>query len=320
MQELETLLRGLRAAAEPTRLRLIALCREGELTVSELVRILGQSQPRVSRHLKLLCEAGLLERFREGIHAFYRLADTGDGAGLARTLAESIPDGDQQLVLDQERLTAIPRSRAAEARTYFRRNAAEWDRIRALHIDEESVERALLTLVPEGEIGAMLDIGTGTGRILELLAPRAGRAVGLDFSPEMLAIARARVDADGLRHCQIRKGDMYQLPWPDGAFDLASLHQVLHHAEKPATVIREAARVLHPAGRLLVVDFAPHELEALRETHAHRRLGFPDAEVAGWFRQAGLVPGPVRHLPGGTLTVVIWTADKPADAEAGAAA
>jgi ArsR family transcriptional regulator len=305
---MEALLTGLRAVAEPTRLRLLLLCAEGELTVSELTEILGQSQPRVSRHLKLLCEAGLLDRFREGTWAFYRLAQRSPGAELARRLLELVPPGDPTVTLDCERLEAVKRQRAETANAYFRANAAQWDHIRSLYIDEREVEAALATLLPEEMLHDLLDIGTGTGRMLEIFGPRAEHALGIDLSREMLAVARVNLERAGLSNCSIRQADMYQLPVPGGSFDAVVIHQVLHYAERPSHVIAEAARVLRPGGRLVVVDFAPHELEFLRAEHAHRRLGFADAEIREWCRDAGLEPESVVHLPGQPLTVSLWPA------------
>jgi ArsR family transcriptional regulator len=313
---MDNLLSGLRAAAEPTRLRLLALCAEGETTASDLVRILGQSQPRVSRHLKLLCEAGLLDRFREGNWAFYRLADeTTPGGRLAGRLVALIPDNDAQAMLDRRRLAEIKEARAAAAEAYFRANAAHWDSIRSLHVDEVEVERALRDALPP-RIGTLVDIGTGTGRMLELFADRIERGVGIDRSRDMLAVARAKLDAAGLHHCQVRQGDMYCLPLPDGSADAVVVHQVLHYADRPAAAVAEAARVLRPGGALVIADFAPHRLEALRDEHAHRRLGIAEEEVGDWCRAAGLKPGVARHLPGEPLTVTIWRVERPAAARA----
>jgi ubiquinone/menaquinone biosynthesis C-methylase UbiE/DNA-binding transcriptional ArsR family regulator len=308
---MDELLSGLRAAAEPTRLRLLALCAEGEFTVSELTDILGQSQPRVSRHLKLLCDAGLLDRFREGNWVFYRLAER---ATLARLLVDHVPADDPILALDRERLAQTKRQRADQAREYFRANAAQWSRIRSLYIDEQEVEAALVALLPAEGLRDLLDIGTGTGRMLEIFGPRAERLVGVDLSREMLAVARVNLERANLRNCSIRQADMYQLPLAGVSFDAVVIHQVLHYAERPAQAIAEAARVLRPGGKLVIVDFAPHALEYLRTEHAHRRLGFADAEVIAWCDAAGLEPEPVRRLPGDPLTVSLWPAHRLIDA------
>ncbi|MFL5266278.1 MAG: ArsR/SmtB family transcription factor [Stellaceae bacterium] len=309
---MDHLLAALRAIAEPTRLRLVALCARGELTVSELTQILGQSQPRVSRHLKLLCEAGLLDRFREGSWVFYRMSQTGPVSGLARQLVATCDDSDPTMALDLQRLSAIKRQRADLASAYFRENAARWHRIRSLYVDEIEVEEALSEIVGAADPRDLLDIGTGTGRILEILAPRVERALGIDQSREMLSVARVNLERAGLENASVRLGDMYQLALPDDSFDAVVIHQVLHYADRPAAAIAEAARVLRPTGILVLVDFAPHSLEFLRDEHAHRRLGFSDAEVAEWCRATGLDPSSPRYLPGNPLTVVIWTAVGPA--------
>ncbi|MGH6913891.1 MAG: ArsR/SmtB family transcription factor, partial [Geminicoccales bacterium] len=276
---LDFLLGGLRAAADPSRLRLLMICAQSEWTVTELTQILRQSQPRVSRHLKLLAEAGLLERFREGSWVFYRRAQTGAGARLARNLCRMLPADDAELNLDRQRLAAVRAARQEQAAQYFAAHAASWDQMRSLYVDEAKVEAALLDLFGERPPRNLLDIGTGTGRILQLFAPRIGFGLGIDLSHEMLAVARANLDRAVHRNCQVRHGDMYHLPLPDGSFDAATLHNVLHFADDPGAVLAEAARALRPGGRLVVVDFAPHELEFLRREHAHRRLGFADAEL-----------------------------------------
>src|SRR5579864_3984248 len=305
---MEDLLAALRAVAEPTRLRLLVLCARGELTVTELTQILGQSQPRVSRHLKLLCEAGLLDRFREGAFAFYRLARRGDGADLARALLQLLPTDDPVVALDHERLEALKRERAAAAAAFFRANAPQWDKIRSLYAADREVETALSALLPTDGIDDFLDVGTGTGRMLELFGPRVEHAVGIDLAREMLAVARANLERAGLRNCSLRQGDMYQLPLASESFDAAVFHQVLHYAEDPRRALREAARVLKPGARLAIVDFAPHEVEALRTEQAHRRLGFADEEMLQWCEEAGFDPGTIAHLPGEPLTVTLWAA------------
>lgn len=313
---MEKLLGGLRAAAEPTRLRLLAICAHGELSVGELTQILAQSQPRVSRHLKLLCDSGLLSRFREGTSAFYHLAKEGAPGRLAQMLVDEIPAGDAVAALDLERLAGIKQDRAEAAAKYFQAVAPKWDEVRSLYIDEREVERILLDLVPAGGDGELLDIGTGTGRIVELLAPHVDRAIGVDLSRSMLAFARAKIEDANLPNASIRQSDMYQLPWPAASFDIVTIHQVLHFADEPADVIAEASRVLRVGGHLIVVDFAPHELDRLRTEHAHRRMGFGDAEVNAWCRRSGLAPDEPIHLPGDPLTVTIWSAKSAAARQA----
>ncbi|MBM3569967.1 MAG: metalloregulator ArsR/SmtB family transcription factor [Alphaproteobacteria bacterium] len=308
---MEPILTTLRAVAEPTRLRLLALAAHGELSVSEMMQIVGQSQPRVSRHLKLLVEARLLERHREGTWAFYRLSEAGDAAVLARTLIDLVPEDDPIAARDLDRLGQVKQVRAEAAAEYFRAIAADWHKVRALHVPEAAVERAMVELLDAkrpGGIGALIDIGTGTGRVLEVLGPHCQRAVGIDITHDMLAIARVNLEKAGLKHCQVRHGDMYNLSLPTGGFDLAIFHQVLHYADDPRAAIAEAARVLRPTGRLLIVDFAPHALESLRTEHQHRRLGFDDTEIETWLRAAGLRPVETKRLPGDPLTVNLWLA------------
>src|SRR6516165_8982 len=253
---IDQLLAALRAAAEATRLRLVILCAHGELTVSELAQILGQSQPRVSRHLKLLCEAGLVDRFREGSWVFYRLSAGTPSGTLAQRLVAACAEDDSTVALDLQRLAVIKRQRAEQAAAYFRENAAQWHRIRSLYIDESEVEAALVEIIAAADPRDLLDIGTGTGRMLEILAPRAERALGIDQSREMLAVARVNLERAGLENGLVRLGDMYQLTLPDASFDAVVIHQVLHYADRPAAVIAEAARVLRPSGILVLIDFA----------------------------------------------------------------
>ena len=315
MTNLDETLGGLKAAAEETRLRLLALFTKAELTVTEITYILRQSQPRISRHLKLLCDAGLIERTKEGSWVFYRLAEGGAGRTLAQKLSEIFPWDDAVLRRDLERLDSVRQQRHVEAQDYFARNAAEWDRIRALHVAEEQVEQVVLDFVGTTNVASYLDLGTGTGRILELVAPRAAKAVGVDVNNEMLGLARTRIERAGLGHVQVRRADLFQLPYADHSFGLITLHQVLHSFEDPSAAVAEAARVLQPGGRIVMVDFAPHALEFLRDEHRHRRLGFTDREVAQWCKAAGLSLATSRALPPGDehgLTVVVWLAVSPA--------
>ncbi len=307
----ESLLAALAAAAEPTRLRLLALLAEAELTVTELVTILGQSQPRISRHLKLLVEAGLVERHREGAWVFFFIAPASATSALVRDILARLPAEDETRRADRVRLAEVRCARAEQAARYFAAHAANWDELRALHIPEERVEAAIADLVGSAPLNAVLDLGTGTGRMLELLAPRASRAVGVDQSPQMLAVARARLEKAGLRNVQLRQGDIYALPVERDFYDLVIVHQVLHYLDDPARAMREAARALRPSGRLLIVDFAPHAEESLREQHAHRRLGFAGEEIASLMKDAGLEFIERRDLvpnkkEGGKLTVSLW--------------
>jgi ubiquinone/menaquinone biosynthesis C-methylase UbiE/DNA-binding transcriptional ArsR family regulator len=318
---LDPLVGQLRAAGEETRLRLLALIAEGELNVSDLTDILGQSQPRISRHLKLMAEAGLIERNREGAWAFYRIAERHPAGALARALVSRLDPRDGVLSADRARLAAVRGARAEAAKIYFDRHAVDWDRIRSLHASDEQVEAAMLDLVGTAPLGSVLDLGTGTGRILTLLAPKARRLVGVDANHAMLAVARANLEAAGLRQVELRQGDIYALPVERRAFDLVVIHQVLHYLDDPARALREAAASLAPGGRLLVVDFAPHGLEFLREAHAHRRLGFERDQMAAWLDDAGL--DTTRHLllpaPGPAsdqLTVSLWLGrDRDAEAD-----
>jgi ubiquinone/menaquinone biosynthesis C-methylase UbiE len=320
----DALLEGLKATAEDTRLRLLLLLSEAELTVSDLTDILGQSQPRISRHLKLLAEAGLVERFREASWAFYRRAAEGPGVALAQALLALVDPADPVLARDRERLAQVRAARAAAAQAYFRKHARQWDEIRKLHVAEAAVEAAIREALAGVRIDALLDLGTGTGRMLELFGPQIDRGVGIDLNPEMLAMARANLERAGLKNCSVRQGDIYNLALGRDAFDVAIVHQVLHFLDDGGRAIREAARVLRPGGRLLVVDFAPHDLEFLREQHAHRRLGFAAETVGQWMSAAGLdfvlhralTPEAGRQ---GALTVSLWLGRDPRMLLAGSA-
>ena len=307
---------GLKAAGESTRLRLIALLAHRELNVTDLTRVLNQSQPRISRHLKLLTSAGLIERFREGSWVYFRLASEGGSADLARAIADSLDGSDPVLERDRSRAVTVLSERAQAAQVYFKEHAGTWDIIRGLHVSEQQVEKAMLAALGKGPFRCLVDLGTGTGRILELFAPYPGRALGVDVNLDMLTYARAKLDAGGLRHCQVRHGDLFSLGFADGEADAVVVHQVLHYLESPERALVEAARILEPGGRLLIVDFAPHELEFLRDAHAHRRLGLGAREVEKWIAAAGLKP--VTHQlmqPEGEeaeekLTVSLWLAQK----------
>lgn len=302
----------LKAAAEPTRMRLLVLLSSGDLTVSDLTDILGQSQPRISRHLKLLTEAGLVERYQEGAWAWFRLRREGDAARLARRIIEEASTGDAVIVRDQGRLGQVRAQRAEKAMAYFSRNAQGWDDLRKLHVSEAEVERTLREMVGDRPVDSLLDLGTGTGRLLQLFEGIYRHGMGIDASREMLAVARANLEKSGISKASIRLGDIFNLPLESGSFDLVTVHQVLHYLDEPQFAISEAARMLRPGGRLVIVDFAPHGIDALRSEHHHARLGFSHETMAGWLRAAGLDVVETRDLEpktgGEALTVTIWLA------------
>jgi ubiquinone/menaquinone biosynthesis C-methylase UbiE/DNA-binding transcriptional ArsR family regulator len=303
----------LRAAGEPTRLRILGLLSREELAVLELCRVLDQSQPRVSRHLKLLAEAGLVERFPDGAWVFYRLVTAGEARHLADEVLGLIDPADPVFARDAERLQAVRGERSAEAGEYFARNAARWDEIRSLYVSETAVEAAILEAAGTGPFKKLVDLGSGTGRMLTLLGPYADAAVGLDLSQQMLNIARNHVAEAGLDRCELRHGDIFGTRLPDQSADLVVVHQVLHYLADPAAAVREAARLVAQGGRLLIVDFAPHALEFLREQHQHRRLGFSESEMARWLGEAGLSEVRAAALPPVReegLTVKIWVAER----------
>ncbi len=309
----ETAIGALKAAGEATRLRILALLGQAELTVKDLTAILGQSQPRISRHLKLLAAAGLIDRHPEGAWVFYRLTDEGAARRLAGDLFALIDRNDPVLARDRERLAAVKAEHAEAARRYFAANAGEWDTIRALHVAEDAVEAAMVEALGSRVFDSLLDLGTGTGRMLELFAPLYARAIGIDTSSDMLAVARANLDRAGIANAQVRLGDIHNLPFARNWFDVVTIHQVLHFLDDPERAIAEAARVLRPGGRLLVVDFAPHHLEFLRERHHHRRLGFAHQAMRQWLEAPGLSLESARDLASGDgagdkLTVTLWLA------------
>ena len=313
---MEKLLQAMRAVAEPTRLRILNLVAHSELTVSDLVGLLSQSQPRLSRHLKLLVEGSVLERHQEGSWARYRLSgstglsDENIAADFAGAVLDLLPHDDTVLARDLERLDRLRQKRDAEAAAYFKRNAAQWNQIRAMHVDEDDLLNGLRTVTDGWHLGRYIDIGTGTGKLLEFFGPQTDRAVGIDLSPDMLRVARATVEREGLSHCQVRQGNMYELPCADGEFDTASFHMVLHYADDPTLALSEASRALAPGGRILIVDFAAHNLAELRAQYAHRWPGFTDEQMETWLTASGFADVVVDRLEGGPLTVCIWSARK----------
>ena len=308
----------LRAVAEPTRLRLVALLNRAELTVTEISHVIGQSQPRTSRHLRLLVDADILERTPEGAFVFYRLAEDSPAAELARQLAELVPAEDAAIAADLAALERVRQVRSDAAAALLSTYADELATVRALHVAEAEIERSMLELIAgEGPIGRLLDIGTGTGRILELLAPHSERSIGLDLDHDMLVLARAALSEAQLSHASVRQGDLHRPPFEAASFDVAVMHHVLHLLDDPAGAILDAARLLRAGGRLLVVDFAPHELEFLRERHGHRHLGIADEQMRSWAATAGLEIEREEALrpptpAGDQLTVRLWLLRAPA--------
>jgi ubiquinone/menaquinone biosynthesis C-methylase UbiE len=311
---MEELLAGLKAVAETTRIRILFALSHGELNVSELTHVLGQSQPRVSRHLKLMAEAGLLARHKEGNWVLFRLRQEGLGGALARALVDMLPAKDVDLSGDLERLEQVKRQRQELAAAYFSANATSWSDLRSLHVDEANVESTILSMIGPAKIGTVVDLGTGTGRVLELLATQASHLHGIDSSRDMLAIARANMEQQNLRHAQLRQADIFALPMADEMADVVTIHQVLHFLDDPQKALIEARRILKADGKLLIVDFAPHDMEELRENHAHRRLGISAEQMTAWLNRANLVlerhevldPPWLKARKG--LTVSLWLA------------
>ena len=301
------------ALADPTRLRILLLLREMELAIGELAQVLGQSQPRVSRHVRILADAGFVERRKEGAWTFVTL---GASERVAPALAavdawgESTADAPWPNA-DVTRLAAVRAERASAAERYFASQAERWDAIRSLHISENEVEAAIRRALGDRPIGGLTDIGTGTGRMLELFAAGAQEAIGFDRSADMLRLARAKLDAAAIP-AELRQADMDALPHGSALGDTGILHQVLHYAQQPARAVAEAARLLSPGGRLVLVDFAPHEREELRERDAHARLGFTDRQPIEWMSAVGLDARVFEHLTGGALTVTLWIGERPA--------
>ena len=310
MAELDELVGVLKAAGEGTRLRLLALLADGDHSVKDLTEILKQSQPRVSRHLKLLADAGLIERNAEGAWAYYGLAQEGDGAALAQWLIERVDDSDQERRRDIERQEAVRTSQQARAREYFAKVASSWDLLKTLHVPEEAVEAAVVAALEGRRVDTLIDLGTGTGRMLEVLSGSYKRGIGIDSSREMLAVARSRLATSGITHAQVRLGDIGDVDLAAGPADVIVIHQVLHYFDDPGRMLAQARRLLKPGCEMIIVDFAPHDLEFLRSEHAHRRLGLSQSQMSGWAATAGLTVEAVREFPSQTnergLTVCLW--------------
>ena len=306
------------ALADPTRLRIYLLVRDMQLSMGELADILGQSQPRVSRHVRLLAEAGLVRRRKEGAWVFVDRDDAAPNAQINALLARLAGGGDL-IAPEHARLAEVRADRQRGLDAWFAEKAGEWDLVSKLGGQEREVEEALAEAARLGGVGRLLDIGTGTGLVLGLLAADAESAVGIDRSPEMLRLARAKLSEDGRQLAELRRADMLELPFNDGSFDTVTLVQVLHFADDPAAVIAEAARVLAPGGRLLIAEFAPHNHEELRERFHHARLGFEEETMLQWLESAGLRARVVSRHPGTRLQVHVTEGQKPPDPVAAAA-
>lgn len=307
----DELVEVLRGAGEPTRLRILALLAREELSVMEISQILAQSQPRVSRHLKLLTEAGLVERFPDGAWVFYRLATAGPRRELVMGTLSRLDPSDRTMGRDLDRLAEVNQVRAADAAAYFERNAGHWDEVRSLYVAEDEVEAAILKAAGPGPYQRLVDLGTGAGRMLTLLGPKAKNGLGLDLSQQMLNIARREVAEAKLAGIELRHGDIFATRLAAACADLVVIHRVLHFLTDPGSAVAEAGRLVAPGGQLLIVDFAPHQLEHLRQAHQHRRLGFSDEDIARWCAEAGLEAEVAASLPSPSeagLTVKVWTA------------
>ncbi|MFC4293384.1 ArsR/SmtB family transcription factor [Sphingorhabdus arenilitoris] len=315
---MDRLLTLMRALADPTRLRIAILIRQLELSVGELVQILGQSQPRVSRHIRILDEAGLAERRKEGSWVFLRPGPQLLEESMNSLFAKSGHDDADIIDQDLKKLELVRAGRAEMAASYFEHHASEWDSLRSLHVAESEVEAAMQLYLNIAPLGRVLDIGTGTGRMIELFAHNADHFTAIDNSAEMLRLARAKLAAlpaggGDAAKIDIMLGDFNALPLPDASQDTILFHQVLHYAQAPERVIAEAARVLAPSGRMMIVDFAPHDKEELRSIHAHARLGFSNDLILRSFANGGLHLADHATLDGGELTVKIWLGQKQAD-------
>ncbi|PLW75564.1 ArsR/SmtB family transcription factor [Cohaesibacter celericrescens] len=324
MLTLDEMVGLLKASGEPTRMRLLSLLAEGDLSVKDLTAILHQSQPRISRHLKLLYEAGLVERLPEGAWVYYCLTRDEAKGDLIAAALRHVDQQDVMIRRDRERLEQIRTASAQQAADYFQQNAERWDELRALHVPESAVEQAIVASLGDKPIDQLLDLGTGTGSILSLLAHQCRYGLGLDANRSMLAIARSRLDGPNHGHLHVQQGNILDLASLDRQFDLVTLHQVLHYLDDPSAALEEASNVIAPGGRILVVDFAPHSHEFLRKDHAHRRLGFSHDAMRRWMAEAGFKLTIAKDLEqerrlvemsDTPLTVTVWVATKMAGSE-----
>lgn len=322
---MNSLIKALKAAGEPTRLRLFAALSQCELTVTELVFLLEQSQPRISRHLKIMVDAGLLQRYQEGSWVFHRINDQNSPQTIARVQAQAqaqaqalgklIDYSNPILQADKNKIEAIKQNNAQRAADYFKAQAKDWDTIRQLIGSGEQIEQSMLDCA-QHNIASLVDLGTGTGRILEIFASRINNGVGFDTSHAMLNLARANLERHALPHCQARQSDIRSLPTASHSVDLVTVHQVLHYIDNPIAVIQEITRILKIGGEALIVDFAKHQHEFLRTEHAHRRLGFAHSEIKFWCAHNGLELVAYKKVSQNNaqagLEVILWHLVKPA--------
>ncbi|MEO0785182.1 MAG: metalloregulator ArsR/SmtB family transcription factor [Pseudomonadota bacterium] len=313
---LDDIVQRFRAAAEPTRLRILALLARGDLAVGEMVSVLGLSQPRLSHQLKILTNAGLVTRLPEGSWVFYRAAAQGPCAEVIELALSQADLSSGDFARDASQLSEIQSRRATQAAQYFDSIADTWDTVRGLHFSNTAIEDALISAVGTGPFRQVIDVGTGTGRMLTLLSPLAERVEGLDLSHQMLTVARDNLAKAGITNAYVRHGDASAMPFEEGSADLIVLHQLLHFIDQPARVLQEVERVLTPGGKLAIIDFAPHALEFLRTDHGHRRLGIADTALEEWAAGTELMPKCVERFdpPKGRangLAVCIWVASAP---------
>lgn len=310
---METVTTALKALAHTERLRILALLSRGELTVSELTQVLELSQPRITQYVQTLEAAGIVERLREGAWVFSRLRRGQEGlAALVASALAAIPADDAQVAADAARLDAVLADRAEEAARFFADVANDRGQLGDEYLPRGDIEAAMRDLVGTGPYRNLVDLGTGTARVLTLLADRVERGTGLDNSHDMLRVARHRLGAEGLEHLDVRAGDIHAAPMEAGSADLVTLHQVLHYLDDPSLAVAEAARLLMPGGALLVVDFAAHDREEFRELYSHRRLGVAEADIRADVARAGLALADTRTVRAGDRPDVrLWLARKP---------
>lgn len=317
---MDLLLQALRAAGEQTRLRILALCAQHELSVTDLIQVLGQTQSRVSRHLKILVEAGLLERYQEGQWARYRLAGQGSvipgqdsnkaGISLARYILQNIDMMSPVFRRDHEILTRRMDARQQRIQQFFRENAPKWEEMRAELVNQPAIDAHIRDVLLAKPVKHFLDVGTGTGKALLELGPSIGAGIGIDNSFAMLDIARNNIEESNLNNCQVRHADMTQMPYEAKTFDTALVHMVLHYSETPPLVISEIARVLTKGGRVLIIDLVRHENTEIRTALQHLWPGFDKEEMEDWLSQAGLTVEDTTELNGGKLKVFATLAVK----------